>query len=59
MINDHLLSDPGIPGLLGKLGYVADFCIILGAFWQYTIDIEGPLRLELSQIEGKMVTVLG
>ena len=45
--------------LLGKPRYVADFCIILGAFWQYTIDIEGPLRLELSQIEDKMVTVLG
>ena len=34
--------------------YAAWFCIILEAFWQHRI-----LGVELSQIEGKIVTILG
>ena len=30
------------------------FCILLGAFWRYKIDIKRPSGVELSQIEGKM-----
>ena len=31
-----------------------EICIILEAFWKYKIDKKGLLRVELSQIEGKL-----
>ena len=31
------------------------FCIILKAVWQHKIDIKNFLRVEMSQIEGKLV----
>ena len=35
------------------------FCIILKAFRQHKIDIKSLLRVEMSQIERKIVNILG
>ena len=35
--------------------FCCKFCIILKAFWQHQIDIQDFLRVEMSQIEAKIL----
>ena len=52
-----LFKGGGIKPMLKN--FVANILLFLRAFWQHKIDMKDFLRAKMSQIEGKIVKILG